>query len=266
MREFFGFGGYRRPAEGFLSWQHLTFVTILVLIATVLAVVLGRRNRTKDDKTKNRVLIVAALAMDGLEVFKLIIECAREGSAHPLLLNLPLFLCSIQLITLPLAAFSKGRFREAALDFVLIFGPLGALMGTYGAGNNYGTYPVLCFDNVISGLTHCIAGFAAVYIAIVGYASMKRRNIWITCCIMLGFCGVAYIADVLIPYNYMFLMNHDGTPYSIFYNLLNGNRVLYPLSVVVLFLLYIAAFYGVFYLIRHLRDRKKASAKSSDQA
>ena len=38
MREFFGFGGYQRPAEGFLSWQHLTFVTSLMVIMVVLAI------------------------------------------------------------------------------------------------------------------------------------------------------------------------------------------------------------------------------------
>ena len=36
MREFFGLdvdgGGYNRPAEGFMSWQHLVFVTSCVLI------------------------------------------------------------------------------------------------------------------------------------------------------------------------------------------------------------------------------------------
>ncbi len=74
------------------------------------------------------------------------------------LYNLPLFLCSIQLIALPLAAFSKGRVKDASLDFVSIFGVLGMILGTYGAGNNYSAYPVLSFDNVVSGVTHAISG------------------------------------------------------------------------------------------------------------
>ena len=32
MKEFFGFGGYNRPAEGYMSWQHLLFVTSLIII------------------------------------------------------------------------------------------------------------------------------------------------------------------------------------------------------------------------------------------
>jgi hypothetical protein len=54
MKEFFGFGGYQRPAEGAYSWQHLTFVTGLLLIMTVLAVFLGRKNRQIYRKTQNR--------------------------------------------------------------------------------------------------------------------------------------------------------------------------------------------------------------------
>ena len=53
MKEFFGFGGYQRPVEGFMSWQHLTFVTSLMIIMTLLAVYFGRRNKNKEDKIKD---------------------------------------------------------------------------------------------------------------------------------------------------------------------------------------------------------------------
>lgn len=255
MREFFGFGGYERPAEGFLSWQHLTFVSALMVVMIALAVFLGLRNRPLDQKAKNRVLIWAAILIDGFELFKIVLCCFRSGDSMGWLYNLPLFLCSIQLITIPLAAFSKGRIQEAALDFVCIFGVLGAVLGTYGAGNNYGTYPVLCFDNVVSGITHSISGFAALYILISGEGSLKKENMWITFLVLLLFCVAAYTANILVDYNYMFLMRGDGTPYDILYNMVNGNRVLYPLGVVALFLVYICGFYGVHFCL----SRKKAA-------
>ena len=170
--------------------------------------------------------------------------------------NLPLFLCSIQLISIPLAAFSKGRVREAALDFVCIFGILGAVLGTYGAGQNYGCYPVLSFDNVVSGITHSISGFASLYILISGMASMKKKNIILTFAILLVFCVAAYTANILVDYNYMFLMRGDGTPYDILFNLVGGNPVLYPLGVVALFLVYIVGYYGVYFLV----TKKKVAA------
>ena len=256
MKEFFGFGGYSRPAEGFMSWQHLTFVTSLMAVMVLLAVFFGKRNRNKTEAQKNMGLVWAALLIDGFELFKIVLLCFRGESLDPILHNLPLFLCSIQLISIPLAAFSKGRVREAALDFVCIFGILGAVLGTYGAGQNYGCYPVLSFDNVVSGITHSISGFASLYILISGMASMKKKNIILTFAILLVFCVAAYTANILVDYNYMFLMRGDGTPYDILFNLVGGNPVLYPLGVVALFLVYIVGYYGVYFLV----TKKKVTA------
>lgn len=253
MREFFGFGGYTRPAEGFMSWQHLSFVTTLVALMIFLGIFLGRKNRLADPATKNRVLVWAALLMDGFELFKIVLLCFRAEDPMNWLYDLPLFLCSIQLIALPMAAFCRGRIKAAALDFVFIFGMLGALLGTYGAGNNYGSYPVLCFDNVVSGITHTIAGFSALYIGVSGMASMEKRNIGITFTILLGFCVAAYTANILLDYNYMFLMRGDGTPYEILFSLTGGSPVWYPLSVVALFFVYIVSFYGIYFKATHTK-------------
>ena len=248
MKEFFGFGGYQRIPEGYFSWQHLTFVSSLMVIMVLCAVLFGLKNKNKDEKVKNRVLIVAAILIDSAELFKLIMVCIRSNDPLAWLYDLPLFLCSIQLIAIPLAAFSKGRIKNAALDFVFVFGLLGAVMGTYFAGQNYACYPVLSFDNVISGYTHSISGFASLYIAFSRMASMKKRNIWITFSILFAFCGAALLANKLLDYNYMFLRGGDGTPYDIVYRFVNGNQILYPACVIGLFLVYIVAFYFVFYL------------------
>ncbi len=263
MKEFFGFGGYQRPAEGFMSWQHLVFVTFFVALTTGLAIYLGIKNRNKSYEQKNKVLIWAAIALDSCEIFRIIIACIRSGEPDRWLYELPLFLCSIQLITVPFAAFSKGRVKEAALDFVLVFGMLGSVLGTYGASQNYGCYPVLSFDNLMSALTHTIAGFACVYIGVSGMKSMKTKNIPLTYAILFAFCIMASIANALLPYNYMFLVRGDGTPYDILYNLVGGNAILYPTMVIVLFLIYIAVFYGVHWLIKN-KFKKQKSVETND--
>ena len=154
----------------------------------------------------------------------------------------------------------KGRLKEAALDFVLIFGLLGALAGTFGAAQNFGSYPLICIDNVASVITHCISGFGTLYIGFSGLGSLKMRNMGITFGILVSFCGAAYIVNHIIDYNYMFLMAGDGTPYDILYNLLGGSPVFYPIGVVVLFLICIVAFYGICYLLRKARSKKETHA------
>ena len=61
MREFFGLevenGGYLRELEGYLSWQHLLFVTLICLTAILLGILLGKRCRSRSDAEKNHVLI-----------------------------------------------------------------------------------------------------------------------------------------------------------------------------------------------------------------
>ena len=247
MKEFLGIGGYSRPVEGYLSWQHLLFVSSLMVIMVILAVVLGIENRNKTVSQKNKVLAISAIFINSLELVKIILQCFISHDPLQWLYSLPLFLCSIHFIALPLAAFSKGRLKDASLDFILIFGVLSAILGTYFAGNNYSSYPVISLQNVVSGITHTTAGFAALYIMISKMASMQKKNILITFSILLSFCVVAYLVNIFLDYNYMFLMRGDGTPYDILYNLVSGNNILYPLLVVVLFFVYIALFYFTYF-------------------
>ena len=263
MKEFFGFGGYRRPAEGFLSWQHLLFVGLLLGVMILLALWLGKKYKGRSIEQQNKVLIGAALLIDGFELFKIIILCLRSESLEPVLYNLPLFFCSIQLITIPLAAFSKGKVKEAALDFVCIFGILGAVFGTIGAGQNYSCYPVLSFDNVVSGVTHAISGFASLYISISRMATLKPENRYITFCILFSFAILAYAANLLLDYNYMFLMAGDGTPYDILYDLVKGNRLLYPAGVIGLFVLYIYLYYRIFCAAHQQKNKHSHNAFSA---
>ncbi len=252
MKEFFGFGTgkypYGAPADGYLSWQHIVFVSTFILAAVGLAIFLGLRNKSKDEAIKNKALIWAAILIDSFEIAKIIIGSIDNPNYWRVCL--PLFLCSIQLITIPMAAFCKGRVREAALDFVLLFGLLGGILGTFGAAQNYDYYPVLSWPNLVSTITHSISAFAALYIAFSGMASMKKKNIGITFAILFSFGIAAYIANIILDYNYMFLMRSDSTPYEIIYNLVNGDPVLYPMLVMLLFVIYIIVFNVIFNLAR----------------
>ena len=257
IKEYFGFGGYNRTPEGAYSWQHLLFVSIMLDAMLALAIWLGISHRNKSYEQKNKVLIWAAILVDSFEIFKIIMGCVVSGDPMHWTVNLPLFLCSIQLITIPLAAFGHGRLKEASLDFVLIFGILGGVLGTVGAAQNYNAYPVLSFDNMVSATTHCISAFSSLYIAISGMTSMKKKNIPISFSILGFFCVAAFVVNNIIDYNYMFLARGDGTPYDILYNLVGGHAVIYPICVVMLFVIYISAFYGIYLLCDKKAKNKK---------
>ena len=253
MREFFGLSllsngkyGFLRTPEGPWSFGHILQVSLFMIAMVVLAIIIGKKNKNKTEKEKNKVLIVTAILINSFEIVKIIVLCIRHQDPFRWIYVLPLFLCSLQLIAIPMAAFCKGRVKEACLDFVLTFGILGAVFGTVGATQIYTAHPVLSMDPVFSATTHSMSGFASLYISIAGMTSMKKENFIITLSILLGFSIIAYVVNVLIDYNYMFLMHHEGTPYSIFYNLVGGNPVLYPLVVVGIFIAYISLYYFIY--------------------
>ena len=84
MKEFFGFGTgeyeFGRPADGAYSWQHLLMVSIFVVLGVALAIFLGIKNKNKDEKTKNKVLIWAAILIDAFEIAKIIIGSVDNPS------------------------------------------------------------------------------------------------------------------------------------------------------------------------------------------
>ncbi len=262
LKEFLGIGGYQRAAEGLFSPAHIALVGSLTVLMVLLAVFFGRRHRDADEKRVRRFLLISAAVIDLLEIFKAVVYCATdENPAFRALYFLPLFLCTMQMIVIPAAAFSHGRMQEACLDFIFLFGLLGAMLGMWAGANVYGSFPILSLDSLVSAVTHAGIGMVSLYVPIARLSRLKRENANITVCILLLFCAAAYGVNQLIavlgdgtPYNYMFLMRGDGTPYDLVYNFIGGNPVLYPLAVVSLFLVFMAAFYGIF----HAVTKKKA--------
>ena len=60
--------------------------------------------KDKDQNEKNKVLIVSAILIDSIEIFKIVMISIANSDPMRWQYELPLFLCSIQLIAIPLAA------------------------------------------------------------------------------------------------------------------------------------------------------------------
>ena len=252
IKIYFGFAEDPRPVEGWFSPAHLAYVTVMILITVGLAILLGRKYRNSEYKEKRKVLRIATVLILGSEITKITICCFIAHNFLEILSNLPLFLCSIHLLALPFAAFGKGRIRDACTDFVLIFGTLGCLAGTYLAGNIFGGSPVLSFFPMVSVTTHCISGFAGLYSAITGLASMKAKNRPIVTGILVIFEFLAAAANFFLnpengfgldyQHNYMFFSSPDGTPFSIVFDMVGGDPTLYGVAVALLYIIYLMIF------------------------
>ena len=118
MGSFFGKPEYGTP-QGAYSKEHLIFVGSLLLCMTILAIILGLKNRKRSENVKNKVLIWSAILINGFELFKIAFNlgCSEDGMSWTR--DLPLFLCSIQLIALPVALASLLIFPSYHFSFNL---------------------------------------------------------------------------------------------------------------------------------------------------
>ena len=263
LKEYFQWTENRSP-EGFLSWQHLLYATLMVALTVFLAVWLGKKFRHRNEPDKDRVMKIAAITILACELTKIVLISWRAGDPLKIRGMLPLFLCSINLFTIPLAAFAKGKLREFAQDAVFLYGMLCCLTGAYLAANYFNGSPVLSFDPMMSVTTHCIAGFVALYLPISGLLKVNIKKMFGALLLIFGVEVLAFLAncwnagtDGRYESNYMFLSNSAGTPFEIVNTLVGGHQVLYTIAVAALYLLYGLAFIGVLALIRKIKASKK---------
>ncbi|MBO2515667.1 MAG: hypothetical protein CW338_00120 [Clostridiales bacterium] len=263
IKAFFGWNDPRTP-EPFFSWQHLLYVGVHLLIAFSLAVILGIRDRKKAEEDRRKVVKAAAVAMIVLEAVKIILMeircCVLDGDAGHIRSMLPLWLCSTQLIMIPVAAFNRGRIGKAAADFVAVFGLVGCVGGTVLASNYFGQMPVLRFEIVDSVATHSISGFCALYLLITGGSELKLKNTPLVALYLAVFMGLsllanAWNADSGYQANYMFLQNDGGTPFFLCTMAAGGSQTLYTVFAILLHYLCLAAYMGVVMLIRKTRGK-----------
>ena len=257
--KYFGFGKDLYEAEGWLSWQHLIFVTLAIIVTIFLAFFLSKKKQDKSREEKIKVLKVASIVMLLLEATKIILECFHQHDVWACRSVLPLFLCSIILFSLPIAAFTKGRVQEAAFDFTQIFGIIACLAGTYLAGNIFRS-PILSFYVDVSVTTHCISGFASLYITLSKLSKMEKKNTLFVSIILLIFEVLALSVDLIqlnsnYQHNYMFLITPDGTPFSIVEKIAGGHQAIYTILVMLIYFVYLF----LYILIYRLITKKKAN-------
>ena len=251
-----------RTPEGMFSWQHILSVTIVLGAFLFLAVMLGKKFKN-NEKAQFITLLVSAIAIDLLFFFKigfwLVYEHANtfEKFWYIVIGNAPLYLCDMQLFILPLAALTKGRFRNWCMDFVAIWGLLMGFLGTYFAGNIYVGRCVIGHSAFNSLFMQCIAAFAALFIFMCGLNKMEKRDIPFTIGMLFVFMTTALIVDYVDHHNFMFFFQGDGTPFTLFQNLVHDNKPAYQVIIYILQSGYMVGFYFTYYGIKKLVEKQK---------
>ena len=261
----------RAPA-GLFSFDHLFSVTLTLAILIALAVFLGKKFRN-DERKKNLVLLIAGISTVTLEVAKIVYLLTQTDNVVDCLIgNAPLYFCDIMIFIIPLSAITKGRFRQWCLDFTAICGLLMGFMGNYFAGNLYPYHAVISWSAINALLNHCISAFASAFVWCAKLNKMEKKDIPYVIGLLFVFMTIALIVDYVSipvkgsPRNFMFFFHGDGTPFTLFHDLVGGNKIAYQIIIYILQCGYMGAFYAIYYPIAKSIQKKKESKQQPEKA
>ena len=247
-----------REQAGLFSFGHLFSVTLTLAIFLTLAFFLGRRFKN-DEKKKNLVLLIAAIAIVTLQIAKITYLLINTDNVVDCLIgNAPLYFCDIMIFVIPLAALTKGRFRDWCLDFIAICGLLMGFMGNYFAGNLYPSHAIISWSAMVALLNHSISAFASMFVWATKMNKMEKRNIPFVIGLLFVFMTIALIMAYAFDKNFMFYFRGDGTPFTLFDEHLSfGIKPIYQIWIYVLECVYMGIFYAVYYPIINKINSKK---------
>lgn len=249
----------RQPA-GLFSLSHLLSVTIGLVLFLALAYFLGRK--FKGDAKKQKItLIVSAIGIVLFQIFKIAYLLVGSTNVWDTIIgNAPLYFCDVMLYVIPVAAFSRGRVRDVCLDFIAICGLLMGFMGNYFAGNIYGSHAAISFLALNSLINHCISAFVALFVFVSGLNKMEKRNIPFVFGVLFFYMIIALICAYAFNKNFMFYFHGDGTPFTLFYDMVGGNLPIYQIIIFVLQHSYIGIFYSIYYPVANAVKKHRAVA------
>ena len=148
---------------------------LLLLTAASLAV------RRKTDRTRRLVLVVASVVtLIGFFAYKYALSVDRDYDRIMAAMNgfnwwgeLPLHLCNINMILVPIAVMTD---RRSLMSFCFFLGPLGALMALLMPGNGFEGYSILLPRMIGYYGTHFMVIIEALALATFGLYRPKFRD------------------------------------------------------------------------------------------
>lgn len=206
MDGFFAFYDVLDPEAAFPLWgvRHMTMIAIMLL---GLSWALKWVGQLPEEKSW-RVIQVAAVVEPLLELWHTVwlYSCGQTQ----LVKLLPLHLCSMQCIFIPLAIFSKKR---VLWDYLYATAVLGGLCGVIFPAGVADVYPLWHFQSLQTVLLHSLLVFIPLALIVTGRYEPSVRRFPQALLVFLPVAAAAALVDVCFGENYMFILYPpEGTP------------------------------------------------------
>ena len=241
---------------------------IIVSIFFILLLVLATRlmkNRT--DRTKRTVIVSACiLTLIGFIVYKIFLSLDSDFNVITSKMGgfnwwgeLPLQLCNINMIMIPIAVLTRKR---PLLSFCFFVGPLGALMALIMPGNGFDGYSLLLPRMLGYYGTHFFIIIEALAIVTFGLYRPKFRDLPLTALALLVIALIVFGFNMLLRFtglhpkaNYFFSVETEGNfLLEMFYKIL-PYPFLYLLPSIVILGVYMALVTSGFSLADKIKNK-----------
>ncbi len=207
-------GWILRPLNALFLLVFGLFLLLLVFSSLLL--------RGKSEKTKSAVLVAACLlTLIGFVFYKAFLS--RDSSYNEITANmggfnwwgeLPLQLCNINMLLIPVAVLKKNR---AMMSFSFFVGPLGALMALIMPGNGFDGYSLLLPRMLGYYGTHFMIFIEGLALACFGLYRPRLRDLPRTVLTILLISLTVFVIDLLLRWsglhpkaNYFFAVETEG--------------------------------------------------------
>ena len=258
-------------------WIMRPFNTLFFLVfggflALLIAASILLRNRS--ERTRQAVLIFAcAVTLIGFIVYKYYLSLDEEYNILTANMGgfnwwgeLPLHLCNINMILIPIAVLRKSR---PLMSFCFFLGPLGAMMALAMPGNGFDGYSLLLPRMLGYYGTHFMIVIEGLAIVCFGLYRPRFRDLPRTVVAALAIELVVFIINLLLRWsglhpkaNYFFSVETEGNPLlEIFYGWI-PLPYLYLLPSVVILSVYMLLITSAFAIADRIRGKKPDALQS----
>ena len=249
-----------RPFNTLFLIVFAAFLALLVIASLLL--------RGKSDRAKRTVLVAACLVtFVGYFVYKYLLSLDADYDVITANMGgfnwwgeLPLQLCNINMILIPIAVLKKSR---PLLCFCFFLGPLGALMALAMPGNGFSGYSLLLPRMLGYYGTHFMIVIEGLAIVCFGLYRPRFRDLprTVLTALLIAFC--VFVINMLLRWsglhpkaNYFFSVETEGNALLELFHSWIPVPFLYLMPCIVILGVYMALITGAFAVADRIRARK----------
>ena len=261
-----------RPESDFWVMRPFNAVFLACLAAFLLLLICASVGlRKKSERTRQAVLIGACLVtIVGFFAYKYALSMDAEFDRLTAAMGgfnwwgeLPLQLCNINMILVPIAVATRNR---GLMSFCFFVGPLGAMLALVMPGNGFDGYSILLLRMLGYYGTHFMVVIECLAVVTFGFYHPRFSDlpktlaaIFLITLAVFGFSMLLRVTGLHPKANYFFSVETEGNPLlELLYRLI-PYPFLYLLPGALILTAYVALITGGFRLADRIRERKTAT-------